>query len=181
MSRIGKKPILIPQGVEVKMEGKRATVKGPKGVISRDIPVEISLEQKENQIFLIPQRENKKSRQLWGLIRALLQNSVSGVSSGFEKKLEMVGVGYKAALSDPKTIKIEVGFSHPVLMAIPEGLSALVEKNIITIAGFDKQKVGEFAAKIRDIRKPEPYKGKGIRYLGEKVRRKEGKKAAAAK
>ncbi|MDD5750559.1 MAG: 50S ribosomal protein L6 [Candidatus Pacebacteria bacterium] len=181
MSRIGKKPILIPQGVEVKKDGRKITVKGPKGTIIQDIPEEISVEQKDSQILVKPVRENKKSRELWGLIRSLLQNHVQGVCAGFEKKLEMVGVGYKAALVDPKTIKIEAGFSHPVIMPLPEGLTATVEKNVITVVGFDKQKVGQFAAKIRDVRPPEPYKGKGIRYQGEKVRRKEGKKAATAK
>jgi len=181
MSRIGKKPILIPQGVNVKIDGREVAIKGPKGSMVQHIPEEILVEEKDNQILVSPQRENRKSRQLWGLIRSLLQNCVQGVSLGFEKKLEMVGVGYKAVLSDPKTIKVEAGFSHHVIMTVPEELTATVEKNVITVAGFNKQQVGEFAAKIRDIRPPEPYKGKGIRYQGEKVRRKEGKKAAAAK
>jgi len=181
MSRIGKKQILIPEAVNVKIDGREVAINGPKGSIIQQIPEEILVTEKDNQILVSPRRENKKSRQLWGLIRALLQNHVQGVSVGFEKKLEMVGVGYKAVLSDPKTIKIEAGFSHPVIMTVPEGLTAAIEKNVIAIAGFDKQKVGEFAAKIRDIRPPEPYKGKGIRYQGEKVRRKEGKKAAAIK
>jgi len=181
MSRIGKKPIDIPQGVEIKIENKKAAIKGPKGTITQDIPEEILVEQKDNQILVSQCRESKKSRQLWGLIRALLQNNVQGVSAGFEKKLEMVGIGYKAILSDSQTLKIEAGFSHPVIIIVPEDLIITVEKNIITVAGFNKQKVGEFAAKIRDVRVPEPYKGKGIRYQGEKVRRKEGKKAATTK
>jgi len=181
MSRIGKKPILVPEAVDVKINGRMVVIKGPKGTMNQNILGEILVEQKDGQIFVSMERETKANRQLWGLTRSLLQNCVTGVLSGFDKKLEMVGVGYKAAVSDPKTLKVEAGFSHPVIMTVPDGLTVIVEKSVITVSGIDKQRVGEFAAKIRDIRVPEPYKGKGIRYQGEKVRRKEGKKAAATK
>lgn len=181
MSRIGKKLIIIPAGVEVKIENQMVSVKGPKGEIKQPVVAGILVEQKENELIITPKKDTKAMSKFWGLTRALLQNHVQGVSQGFTKKLEMVGVGYKVALTDPKTLKIEAGFSHPVIMAVPENLTAAVEKTSIIIGGFDKQKVGEFAAKIRAIRPPEPYKGKGIRYSGEKVRRKEGKKAAASK
>jgi len=181
MSRIGKQPITIPAGVEVKIEGQLITVKGPKGEIKQPVITGILVAKKENELIVTPAKEGKQWSKFWGLTRSLLQNHIQGVSEGFVKKLEMVGVGYKAAMSDPKTLKIEAGFSHSVIMSVPDGLTATAEKSNITISGFDKQKVGQFAAKIRAIRPPEPYKGKGIRYAGEKVRRKEGKKAAAAK
>jgi len=179
MSRIGKQPIELPEGVTVKVEGSIATIKGPKGELTREIPEGISVTQEEKQIIVSPRRRLKNTSAMWGLTRALLANCVRGVLEGFEKKLELVGVGYKAALEKEKILKVEVGYSHPVNMEIPEGITVLVEKNIITISGIDKQQVGEFAAKIRANRPPEPYKGKGIRYEGEKVRRKEGKKATS--
>ena len=178
MSRIGKKPIKIPENIEVKIEPNQVLIKGPKGEISQKVPQEILVEKKENEIILSPQRKSKRTAALWGLTRALLQNHVKGVIDGFEKKLEIKGIGYKASLEKEKTLCLNVGFSHPVNLEIPEGLKISVEKNIITVWGIDKQRVGEFAAKIRRVRKPEPYKGKGIRYLEEKVRLKEGKKAA---
>jgi large subunit ribosomal protein L6 len=178
MSRIGKKPILIPDDVEVKIEDRQVVIKGQKGEISQEIPGEILVEKKEDKLIVSPKRRTKRTPALWGLIRALLQNHIKGVTEGFEKQLEIRGIGYKASLPDQKTIQLEVGFSHPVKIEIPEGLNVSVEKNIIKISGIDKQKVGEFAAKIRKVRPPEPYKGKGIRYIGEKVRKKEGKKAA---
>jgi large subunit ribosomal protein L6 len=179
MSRIGKKPILIPQGVEIEIKDSVVTIKGPKGEISQEIPPEILIEKKEDKIIVSPKRKTKRTSALWGLTRALLQNHVKGVTEGFEKQLEIRGIGYKASLEGAKTLKLEVGFSHPVKLEIPEDLKVSVEKNIIKVSGIDKQKVGEFAAKIRRVRPPEPYKGKGIRYVGEKVRKKEGKKAAA--
>jgi len=180
MSRIGKKPILIPENVEVKIENHQVLIKGPKGEISQEISPEISVEKKEDKIIIVsPKRKTKKTPALWGLTRALLQNHVIGVTQGFEKQLEIRGIGYKASLEGEKTLKLEVGFSHPVKLEIPADLNVSIEKNIIKVSGIDKQKVGEFAAKIRKVRPPEPYKGKGIRYVGEKVRKKEGKKAAA--
>lgn len=180
MSRIGKKPILIPEGVKVEIKDKEVIAKGPKGELTQQIPEEILIEIKDKQILVSQKSKTKKSSAFWGLTRAILQNNVKGVAEGFEKKLEIQGIGFRASVDKEKKLKLEVGFSHPVEMEIPVGLDVLVEKNIITISGFDKQKIGEFAAKIRRVRPPEPYKGKGIRYLGEKVRRKEGKKAVAA-
>lgn len=177
MSRIGKQPIKLKEGVTVTIKGNNVTVKGPKGELARKIPDEILVTQKEDEVILTVKRRTKNSPALWGLSRALLQNCVTGVFSGFEKKLELIGVGYKASMQGDK-LRVDVGYSHPIDMSIPEGLAIAIEKNFITISGIDKQEVGEFAAKIRAHRKPEPYKGKGIKYEGEKIRRKEGKKAA---
>ncbi len=178
MSHIGKKPIEIPQGVEIKMDKGRVVIKGPKGELYNDIPKEISVEEKDGKLFVVPGLENKRGKSFWGLTRTLLANNIKGVTEGFEKKLEIQGIGYKAALQG-RELELDVGFSHQVKMKIPENLEILVEKNIITVSGINKQEVGELAAKIRKVKPPEPYKGKGIRYLGEKVRRKEGKKAVA--
>ena len=180
MSRIGKQPIIIPKGVDVAINSQEVKIKGAKGSFSYVVPEEISVKKEENKIVVSVKSQTKRSSALWGLVRALLNNYVIGVTEGFEKKLEIIGIGYKAALSD-NGLEIKAGFSHPVFVDIPEDLNVSVEKNIITIKGADKQRVGNFAAKIRRIRPPEPYKGKGIRYLGEKVRMKEGKKAGAAK
>ncbi len=179
MSRIGKKPISIPEGVEVQKEGEKIKVKGSKGELERAVNPEIRVEIKENRISVIPQGETKKTKALWGLNRALIANMVQGVTNGFEKKLEIEGVGYKARMEGNDLI-IEVGFSHPVKIAAPEGINFSVVKNIITVFGIEKDKVGQLAAKIRRVKPPEPYKGKGIRYQGEKIRRKAGKKAAAS-
>jgi len=178
MSRIGKTPILIPQDVEIKIEGERVFIKGPKGEVVYEIPENFVLEKRENVISVVPKKMSKKTKSLWGTTRAILSNYIKGVKEGFEKKLEIRGIGYKASLEDEKTLVLEVGYSHPVKIKVPQQIEVKVEKNIITVSGIDKQKVGEFAAKIRAVRKPEPYKGKGIRYLGEHVRKKEGKKAA---
>lgn len=178
MSRIGKKPIEIPDDVEIKIAERLVKIKGPKGEMSKEIPLEIGIEIKDKKILLNPKRKTKKSGALWGLIRSLLYNDVKGVTEGFEKELELIGIGYRASMEKEKLLVLEVGFSHKVEIEVPEGIDVSVKKNIITISGIDKQKVGEVAAKIRKIRPPEPYKGKGIRYVGEKVRRKEGKKAA---
>ena len=180
MSRIGKKPIQIPENVEMKIEDQNVIIKGPKGKISQEVSSEIGVEKKEGKILVFPKKKTKKTAALWGLTRALLQNHVKGVTEGFEKKLEIRGIGYRAYLEGEKTLCLEVGFSHPVKLTIPEGLEVSLEKNIIKVSGINKQMVGEFAAKIRKVRKPEPYKGKGIRYLGEKVRKKEGKKVITA-
>ena len=180
MSRIGKKPIEIPQGVEVSIKDSIVKVKGGKGEIEQVIPSGVFVEIKDGQVVVSIKEQSKKNSALWGLIRALLQNAVMGVSQGFEKQLEIIGVGYRANMKGDKLLDLAMGFSHPVEMPVPEGLQLKVEKNIITISGINKEKVGQFAAEIRAVRKPEPYKGKGIRYLGEKVRRKEGKKAATA-
>jgi large subunit ribosomal protein L6 len=190
MSRIGKQLIKVSQGTEIKIEGDTIKVKGSKGELSFDLPSEIKAEMKEDNILISP--KNKKAEQnesavkkaketnaLWGLTRALIFNMVKGVTEGFEKKLEIQGVGYKASMQGNKLV-MQLGFSHPIEMETPEGIELKVEKNIIIVSGIDKQKVGQTAAKIRDFKKPEPYKGKGIRYEGEKVRRKAGKKAVAS-
>lgn len=183
MSRIGKKPILIPEGVEVKIDGQKVTVKGPKGEISREFRQEIAMAIEDGKILVKPKNEklalkNKLVKSLWGLSRALIANLVSGVKYGYEKKLEMEGVGFKANV-DGDFLVLNVGFSHPVRIKTPGGIKFLVEKNIITVSGIDKELVGQLAATIRAVKPPEPYKGKGIRYLGEQIRRKLGKKAVA--
>lgn len=180
MSRIGKKSIAVPANVTVTIEGDTVKVKGPKGedLLRLHPNVHVSLEAGELAVT-VNNPEEKQDRALWGLHRALLANMVRGVGQPFEKKLEMVGVGYKVALQGRKLV-LEVGFSHPVEVELPEGITATVEKNVITLTGVNKQQVGEMAAQIRAIRKPEPYKGKGIKYVGEVIRRKAGKAAKAA-
>ncbi len=179
MSRIGKKPILIPEGVEVKIEDNKVTIKGPKGELQKEIRPEIKLEIKENKILVTPQKKTKGTKAFWGLTRALVFNIIKGVTEGYEKKLQLEGIGYKANL-EGEDLVLQVGFSHPVKIEKPEGVSFLVEKNIITVSGINKELVGQIAAKIRKVRPPEPYKGKGIRYVGEEVRRKTGKKVVGA-
>ena len=185
MSRVGKKPIQIPEGIEVMTEGHKVTVKGPKGEISREIRPEIKVEIKEDKIFVSVQEQagaRKKdlaqNKAFWGLSRALLSNLVEGVSKGFGKKLEIQGVGFKAAVEGTELV-LYVGFSIPVKLKIPPGINTSIEKNIVSVSGIDKELVGQFAANIRKVKPPEPYKGKGIRYLGEQVRRKLGKKVVA--
>jgi large subunit ribosomal protein L6 len=179
MSRIGKKPITIPQGVEIKIDGQTVSVKGPKGELIRTFLPDVKVEIKENEIIVSPVFENKRVSAIWGLTRALLNNMVEGVVNGYEKKLEMEGIGYKANL-EGKNLTLSVGFSHEVKVECPEGITFGVEKNVISVSGIDKEQVGLVACNIRKIRKPEPYKGKGIRYQGEIVRRKAGKRVATA-
>ncbi|MFQ6049940.1 MAG: 50S ribosomal protein L6 [Candidatus Paceibacterales bacterium] len=175
MSRIGRKPIPIPEGVEVKIENQKVIIKGPKGELSQEVRPEIKVEIKEGNIFVLPTIQAKKTKAFWGLTRALLNNMVRGVTEGYEKKLEIQGLGYKAIL-EGENLVLSVGFTHSVKIKTPPGIKLSVEKNIITVSGIDKELVGQIAAKIRKVRPPEPYKGKGIRYLGEVVRRKAGKK-----
>jgi len=177
MSRVGKKLILIPENVEIKSEDGKVIVKGPKGELQKEIRPEIEVDIKEKKILVIPRKATKKTKAFWGLTRALLFNMIKGVTDGYERKLQMEGIGYKAQLEGDELI-LQVGFSHPVKIKQPEGIKFLVEKNIITISGIDKEQVGQISAKIRAIKPPEPYKGKGIRYVGEVVRRKAGKKVA---
>ncbi|MFC1612383.1 50S ribosomal protein L6 [Patescibacteria group bacterium] len=184
MSRIGKKPIIIPNGVEVNINGQNVSAKGPKGDLELNLHklVKAEIKKENDEKFLqvtVLDPENVTQRALWGLSAKLIYNIIEGVTKGFEKKLEVNGVGYKVSLQGNK-LKLEVGYSHPVEYALPEGIEAKVEKNIITISGIDKQLVGEVAAQIRKIRKPEPYKGKGIKYIDEEVRRKAGKAAKVA-
>ncbi len=177
MSRVGKKPILIPQGVTIKIDGQKIMVSGPKGELERKVRPEIKVELKDNQIILSLQSESKQAAAFWGLFRSLIFNMVEGVVNGFEKKLEMHGLGYRAS-KEGEDLVLQVGFSHPVKIDVPDGISFAVEKNIVIVSGIDKEKVTQMAAKIRKVRPPEPYKGKGIRYQGEKVRRKTGKRVA---
>ena len=178
MSRIGKAPIPIPQGVEINRAGSTVKVKGPKGALSHTIPEGISIQVEEGMIHVKRKGDAKLERSLHGLSRTLIANMVTGVTAGFEKGLEIVGIGYRAALQG-RNLQLSLGYSHPVIYPIPEGIEVNVDKqNKITVKGIDKQKVGQVAAEIRSFRKPEPYKGKGIRYLGEQVRRKAGKAKA---
>lgn len=178
MSRVGKKPILIPAGVDVKIEGQKVTVKGPKGEISREFRPELEIVLEDKKLLVKIKKETKQVRALWGLTRALLANLVKGVTDGYEKKLEIEGVGFKANVEGDQLV-LNVGFSHSVKVKTPEGIKFLVEKNVITVSGINKELVGQITATIRAVRPPEPYKGKGIRYLGEHIRRKLGKKAVA--
>ena len=175
MSRIGKMPIAIPSGVEVKIDGTTVSVKGKKGELSRTFQPTMIIEQKENEILITPANDERQTNAYWGLTRSLLNNMVLGVSEGFEKKLELVGVGYRASLKG-KDLEMQLGFSHPVLVKCPEGITFEVPSQTeINVLGASKEQVGQVAADIRKWRKPEPYKGKGIRYVGEYVRRKAGK------
>jgi large subunit ribosomal protein L6 len=181
MSRIGKKIIIVPDGVEVEYQNKRLNVKGPKGALDLAVHHEIELEIKDKEIKVKKIGKSKKAPAIWGLTRSLISNMINGVKDGYEKKLELQGVGYRMAVQGRK-INLALGFSHPVEVSIPEGLEAKVaENNILLISGIDKQLVGEFTANMKKIKPVEPYKGKGFRYVGEYVRRKAGKKAAAEK
>ncbi|MBZ9578418.1 50S ribosomal protein L6 [Patescibacteria group bacterium] len=179
MSRIGKKPIEIPKEVEVKISGNLVTIKGPKGEQCLKIRPEIKVEIKEGKIFVSPQIETKKTRAFWGLTRSLLANNVKGVITGYEKKLVIEGLGFKAVLEGEELV-LRVGFTHPVKIKTPKGIKFSVDKNVITVSGINKELVGQITAKIRKVRPPEPYKGKGIKYLGEVIKRKPGKKVVTA-
>lgn len=180
MSRIGKKPIIIPKGVTITIKGDMLSVKGPKGEEELKLHSAVSVKEADGALNIsVANPDEKSERALWGLYRALIANMVRGVVTPFQKKLEMVGVGYKAALQGKK-LTLEVGFSHPVIVELPEAVTGTVEKNVITLTGLNRQVVGQIAAKIREFRKPEPYKGKGIKYAGEVIRRKAGKAAKAA-
>ena len=174
MSRVGRLPVAIPSGVSVGHAEGAVQVKGPKGALSVRIPEGISVAVEDEQVRLRRSDEKKKTRALHGLARALVANMVTGVTEGFSKELEIHGVGYRADVSG-KTLKLAVGFSHAVELAIPEGLSVSLQDGKVRIEGIDRQLVGQFAANVRSTRPPEPYKGKGIRYVGERVRRKVGK------
>ena len=178
MSRIGKLPIEIPAGVEINM-GDAVEVKGPKGTLSFTVHDSISVEQKENEIIVTPKDETVQTKALWGLTRSLVANMVEGVTAGFEKKLQIEGVGYRAA-AEGENLVLQIGFSHPVKLSPPEGVSFTVEGNTITVSGIDKGQVGLFASQIRKAKPAETYKGKGIKYEGEVIRRQLGKKAVGA-
>ena len=178
MSRIGKQPIPIPSGVEVTLDGSHVTVKGPKGTLEHDAPADITIAREGDEIVVTRPDDEREHRSLHGLTRSLVANMVAGVSEGFTKELEIVGVGYRAAAAGPRRIDLQLGFSHPVAFDAPEGVEFEVPSPTrITVKGYDKQLVGQVAADIRKIRKPEPYKGKGIRYVDERVLRKAGKSA----
>jgi len=174
MSRIGRQPILLPDDVQVAIEDQQVTVKGPRGELTYAAHPDITVIAQDGQLVCEVGRESKKAAALWGTTRARLANAVTGVHEGFSRKLELHGVGYRAKLVG-KDLELTVGYSHPVLIAAPDGITFAVEKEVITVEGFDNVLVGQIAAAVRSVRKPEPYKGKGIRYQGEHVRRKVGK------
>jgi len=176
MSRIGKKPVAIPAGVSAKLEGQLIAVKGAKGELKFTAPEDVVLKIEGDVVHVEPHREDKRARAMWGTTRARIQNLVVGVTKGFEKKLEINGVGYKAAIAG-KNLQLSLGFSHDVLYPIPAGVTITTPKPTeITVAGIDKRQVGQIAAEIRAFRGPEPYKGKGVKYVNEFIFRKEGKK-----
>ena len=180
MSRIGKKPIDIPEGVEVKTNGQEVAIKGKLGQLTVNIHQDVAISQEDKQLVLtIKNIEDKKEKSLWGLSRTLVNNAILGVTEGYTKELEINGVGFKAAVQGKKLV-LNVGFSHPVEYSFPDDIKIEVEKNNIKISGIDKQKVGQVSAEIRAIKKPEPYKGKGIKYIDEQIRRKAGKVVKAA-
>ncbi|MGL4348223.1 MAG: 50S ribosomal protein L6 [Chlamydiales bacterium] len=180
MSRLGKKPVFLPKGIEIQSEKNSVQVKGPKGILHVPVPEGITLAKKENEINITAKLQKEKIPKalsiLHGLTRSLLHNAIIGVSDGFEKKLVLVGVGYKAQLKGA-ALDLQIGTSHPVELPIPDGINVKVDKNILSISGIDKQKVGQFAAVVRAKKPVEPYKGKGIHYQGEYIRKKAGKTA----
>ncbi|HZT67262.1 MAG TPA: 50S ribosomal protein L6 [Acidimicrobiales bacterium] len=178
MSRIGRAPIPVPSGVEVTLAGRQVTVKGPQGQLARQLPGQITLRQDDGTLLVERPNDERQNRALHGLTRSLVANMVTGVTGGFSKELEIVGVGYRATSRGPTQIELALGFSHPVIVDAPEGITLEVPAPTrIIVRGIDKELVGQVAANIRKIRKPEPYKGKGVRYAGERVLRKAGKAA----
>ena len=178
MSRIGKAPITVPSGVEVQIQGRQVAVKGPKGELDIEVPVDITVRQDGDEILVERSDDERRNRALHGLTRSLVNNMVLGVSEGFSKELQIVGVGYRAAAKGSNALELQLGFSHPVNVEAPAGITFDVpEPTRIIVSGIDKQVGGQVAADIRSYRKPEPYKGKGVRYLGEYVARKAGKAA----
>src|SRR5947209_4862473 len=178
MSRIGKSPIPVPSGVDVSLAPGHVVVKGPQGTLERDLPEQITIRQEDGTLVVERPNDERQNRALHGLTRSLVANMVTGVTAGFTKDLEIVGVGYRATARGPAQIELALGFSHPVVVDAPDGITFEVPAPTrITVKGIDKEKVGQVAANIRKIRKPEPYKGKGVRYAGEIVHRKAGKAA----
>lgn len=179
MSNIGKQPVMLTDGAQVALDGRNVTVTGTKGTLSWTIPVGIEIELSDEKIVVTKKHESQSLSKFYGLTRSLLFNMVTGVTKGYEKRLELSGVGYRAKV-EGRDLVMNLGFSHPVKIAAPENISFKVEENIITVAGVDKQVVGDVASRIRKVRPPDPYKAKGIKYEGEKIRRKAGKAAKAA-
>ena len=176
MSRVGKKPVTVPSGVTATVDGQMVKMKGQKGELSFLVPADVSVEFKDGAVSVQPRDQSKQARAFWGMSRAQVANLVEGVSKGFEKKLEINGVGYRAAMAG-KTLKLSLGYSHDIDYPIPDGITIAVPRPTeIVVAGIDRQKVGQVAAEIRGYRGPEPYKGKGVKYAGEFIFRKEGKK-----
>lgn len=178
MSRIGKLPVEIPQGVSVNVQDGQWRVKGPKGELSRSVPPHVDLDVSDKTVEVRRTSNSRQGRAMHGLGRALLQNMVVGVSKGFERVLEINGVGYRAE-AKPGVLALSLGYSHPIEVLLPEGVTAKVEKNVVTLGGIDKEQLGQLAAVVRDQRPPEPYKGKGVKYREETIRRKVGKAGAA--
>jgi large subunit ribosomal protein L6 len=177
MSRVGKLPVVIPQGVQVNLQKSVLQVEGPKGKLQHSIPEGLTLDIADNKISILRSSDQNSVRALHGLTRTLVSNMIVGVTQGFKRELEVVGIGYRAEASS-NTLNLSLGYSHPINFALPDGIKARVDKQVITIEGIDKELVGQIAAKIRRLRKPDTYKGKGIRYLGEVVRTKVGKTGA---
>jgi large subunit ribosomal protein L6 len=176
MSRIGKKAVAIPSGVTANVQGQTVNVKGPKGTLSLVLPDEVTAKMEKAGIQVDPRNETKRARSQWGTSRTLISNLIAGVTKGFEERLEITGVGYRAAVQG-KNLQLQLGFSHDVVFPIPDGITIATPRPVeIVITGLDRQKVGQVAAEIRDFRPPEPYKGKGVKYTGEYIFRKEGKK-----
>jgi len=176
MSRVGKKPVPIPSGVTAVVEGQTVKVKGPKGALSVVLHGDVAAKVEKNEVKVDPRAETKRARAMWGTYRSLIENVMIGVTKGFERKLEISGVGYRAALQG-KNLQVQLGYSHDIVYPIPEGITIQVPKPTeVVVSGIDGQKVGHVAAEIRSFRKPEPYKGKGVKYSGEFIFRKEGKK-----
>jgi large subunit ribosomal protein L6 len=176
MSRIGKKPVPVPSGVTTSIEGQTVKVKGPKGTLQVVLPDDVTVKMEDGSVKVDPRNETKRARSMWGTSRTLVNNLITGVTKGYERKLEITGVGYRAALQG-KNLQIALGYSHDVIYPVPEGIAIATPKPTeILVSGIDKQRVGQVAAEIRAFRPPEPYKGKGVKYAGEFIFRKEGKK-----
>lgn len=175
MSRVGKKPVSLPTGVKAELKDQTLTITGPKGTLTLPVHPNVTVNVADNEVTVdVAKKEDKKEKALWGLFRSLIQNMVDGSTKGFEKKLEVNGVGFKVAVTGSK-LTLNLGFSHPIDVEIPQDLQVTVDKNVISVTGADKQRVGQFAAEVRDLKKPEPYKGKGIKYMDEVILRKAGK------
>ncbi len=176
MSRVGKKPVAIPSGVTASVEGQVVKVKGPKGALAVALHSDVAAKVEGSEVKIDPRADTKRARAMWGTYRSLLANAMTGVTKGFERRLEITGVGYRAALQG-KNLQVQLGYSHDIVYPIPEGITIAVPKvTEVVVTGIDQQKVGQVAAEIRAFRKPEPYKGKGVKYAGEYIFRKEGKK-----